>query len=218
MLEMALDDNSFMADWYFDLEKNEVTFISEYDDLEEDKEVKQLIEEDTDGERFIYISPVPGSENWQQMEDFILEQNDLDDTVQTLLLRAIEGRGAFRRFNGAIDDAGIRDRWYAYKNRQERKRALQWLQDHELISDEGVAKGIKMLDDAEARREHIKKAQKGMNKGKQVLCTDTHSHSDKITDGKTYDILDERADDLLIRIKDDRGKIVWMPKSHFDLV
>lgn len=218
MLEMALEDNSFTAEWYFDKEENEVTFITEYDDLEEEKEIKHIIEEDTDGERFIYISPVPGSESWQQMNDFIMEQDDLDDTVQTLLLRAIEGRGAFRRFNGAIDNVGIRDRWYAYKNRQERKRALQWLKDHNLISDKGVAKGIKMLDDAEARRKRIAEGQKKMVKGAQVICIDTTGHADKITPGKAYGILDERPNDLLIRIKDDRGKIVWMPKSHFELV
>jgi len=219
MLEMALDDNSHTGDWYFDKEENEATFITTYDDLEEDVELKQLIEEDEDedGQRFIYISPVPGSESWQQMNDFIMEQDDLGDTVQSLLLRAIQGSGAFRRFNDAIDDVGIRDRWYAYKNRQERKRALQWLKDHKLISDEGVAQGIKMLDDAEARRKRIAEGQKAMVKGAQVICIDTTGHSDKITPGKAYGILDERPNDMLIRIEDDRGKIVWLPKSHFEL-
>ena len=123
MLEMALDDNSFLSDWYFDRETNQVTFISDEGDPEMEKELRHNIEEDTEGERFIYISPVPSSENWQQMEDFILEQEDLDDTVQSLLLTAIRGSGAFRRFNDAIDDVGIRDRWYAYKNRLDRKKS-----------------------------------------------------------------------------------------------
>ncbi|TVR13525.1 MAG: hypothetical protein EA391_14070 [Balneolaceae bacterium] len=218
MLEMALNDNSYMGSWYFDKQENEVTFITEYDELEEEEELKQLIEEDEDGERFIYIEPAPGSENWQVMEDFILQQNDLDDTVQTLLLRAIQGSGAFRRFGDAIDDVGIRDRWYAYKNRLERERALQWLKDHELISDAGVAKGLKMLEDVIARRERIEKGQQGMTKGAQVVCVETVGHSDKITPGKAYKILDDRPDDLLIRIEDDRGKIVWLPKSHFEMV
>ncbi|MEX0660152.1 MAG: UPF0158 family protein [Balneolaceae bacterium] len=218
MLEMALDDNSFMNDWYFDKEKNEVTFITEYDDLEEQEEVKQLIEDDEGGDRFIYIDPVGSSESWQYMEDFIHEQQDLDDTVQSLLLRAIQGSGAFRRFNDAIDDVGIRDRWYAYKNRLDRERALEWLKDHDLITDEGVAKGIKMLEDNIARRKRIEEGQQGMEKGAQVVCISTHGHADKITPGKAYDILDERPDDLLIRIEDDRGKTVWLPKSHFELV
>ena len=173
MLEMALDDNSFMGDWYFDRETDDVTFITTDDYLEEEEEIKRLVEEDEGGERFIYISPIPSSGSWQIMKEFILEQDDLDDTVQSLLLRAIQGSGAFRRFNDAIDDVGIRDRWYAYKNMEDRKRALQWLKDHELISDDGVAAGIKMLEDNIARRN---------------------------------------------RIEDDRGKIVWLPKSHFELV
>jgi len=218
MLEMALDDNSFIGEWYFDLEVGDVTFISEDADLEEDKEVQRLIEEDWEGERFIYIEPATSSENWQQMEDFILEQDDLDDSVQSSLLSAIQGRGAFRRFNYAIDDAGIRDHWYAYKNREERKRALQWLKNHELITDEGVAKGMKMLEDNQARRKRIKEGQRGMTKGAQVVCSNKCGHADKITPGVAYDILDERPDDLLISIEDDRGKTVWLPKSHFDLV
>lgn len=199
-------------------EKNEVTSITEYDDLEEEEELKQLIEEDVDGERFIYISPVPGSENWQQMEDFILEQEDLDNTVQSLLLTAIQGRGAFRRFDDAIEAAGIRGRWFEYKNRLDRKKALRWLKDHKLISDEGVAEGLKMLDNAVARRKRIENARKAMKKGEQVVCSAAHAHADKITPGKTYDILDERPHDQLIRIKDDRGKIIWLTKNHFDLV
>jgi len=218
MLEMALADNSFLNYWYFDREKNEVTGFTKYDDLEEEVEIKQLIEEDEDSERFIFIDPVPSSENWQQMEDFILEQKDLDDTVQRILLRAIQGSGAFRRFNDAIDDVGIRDRWYSYKNMQDRKRALRWLKNHELISDDGVDKGIKMLEDNIACRKRIEEGQQGMEKGAQVVCIETVGHSDKLTPGKAYDIIDERASDLLIRIEDDRGKTVWLPKSHFELV
>ena len=218
MLEMALDDNSYTAEWYFDKKENEVTFITEYDDLEEQEEVKQLIEDDEAGERFIYIDPVGSSESWQHMEDFILEQDDLNDTVQSLLLRSIQGSGAFRRFKDAIYDVGVRDRWYAYKNRLDRERALEWLKDQNLITDEGVAKGLKMLEDGIARRKRIEEGQKGMKKGAQVICVETVGHADKLSPGKTYDVLDERPDDLLIRVEDDRGKTVWLPKSHFELV
>jgi len=218
MLEMAFDDNSYTAEWYFDKKENEVTFITEYDDLEEQEEVKQLIEDDEAGERFIYIDPVGSSESWQHMEDFILEQDDLDDTVQSLLLRSIQGSGAFRRFKDAIYDVGVRDRWYAYKNRLDRERALEWLKDQNLITDEGVAKGLKMLEDGIARRKRIEEGQKGMKKGAQVICVETVGHADKLSPGKTYDVLDERPDDLLIRVEDDRGKTVWLPKSHFELV
>tara|TARA_R100000908_G_scaffold59704_1_gene36332 strand:+ start:7615 stop:7728 length:114 start_codon:yes stop_codon:yes gene_type:complete len=33
-----------------------------------------------------------------------------------------------------------------------------------------------------------------------------------------YEVLDEQKEQLNIRIKDDRGKIIWLPKSHFELV
>ena len=218
MLEMALNDNSYMSHWYFDLKTDKVTFTYEDGDPEEEKELRQLIEEDPEGERFIPIEPEPSREGWQQMKDFILDQDDLDDTVQSLLLRAIQGRGAFGRFKDAIYDVGISDRWFAYKNRQDREKALQWLKDRELITDEGVAKGIKMHEDGVARRKRIENAQKAMNKGAQVVCINNYGHGDKITPGKAYDVLDERPDDLLIRIEDDRGKIIWLPKSHFELV
>ena len=217
-IEMALNDNSYMMDWYFDLETESVEFVAEDEGLEGQKEIRRLVEEDEEGERFIYIQPEPSSEGWQQMKDFIEELDDLDDTVQSLLLRAIQGKGAFRRFKDAIYDAGLSDRWYAYKNRLDREKALKWLKDHDLITDKGVAKGIKMYEDRVARRERIENAQEAMTKGGQVVCIHTHGHGDKLTPGKAYDILDERPDDLLIRIEDDRGKIVWLPKSHFELV
>jgi len=75
---------------------------------------------------------------------------------------------------------------------------------------------LKMLDDMVARRKRIEDAKRRMTKGARVICSETIGHSDKITPGKIYDIIDERPADLLIRIKDDRGKVVWLPKSHFD--
>lgn len=74
------------------------------------------------------------------------------------------------------------------------------------------------LEDNQARRKLIEEGQRGMTKGAQVVCSDKCGHADKLTPGVAYDILDERPDDLLIRIEDDRGKTVWLPKSHFDLV
>lgn len=57
-----------------------------------------------------------------------------------------------------------------------------------------------------------------MKKGTQVKCENNHGHEDKVTPGAIYEVLDDRKLKLLIRIKDDRGKVIWIPKAHFDLV
>lgn len=215
-IEMALGDNSYETEWYFDLETGSVTFISDYYDDEE--ELAEQIEADRDGERFIYIEPADSRDEWTKMRDFILDLDDIDDIVQSLLLRAIEGSGAFRRFKDAIHDVGVADKWYEMKNLEDRKKALEWLREHNLIDDADVEKGIQMHKDAVERRNRTEQNREMMTKGRQVVCTNSHGHFDKISLGKSYEILDDRPADLLIRIKDDRGKVVWLPKSHFELI
>ena len=55
-----------------------------------------------------------------------------------------------------------------------------------------------------------------MTRGATVKCIENTGHADKLTPGKTYEVLDERKEHLLIRIKDDRNKECWLPKSHFE--
>jgi hypothetical protein len=63
------------------------------------------------------------------MEDFCYTVQDQRDSEE--LLRAISGRGAFRRFKDTIRPLGIEDDWFAFKREAYEKIAIEWLEEKE---------------------------------------------------------------------------------------
>ncbi len=53
------------------------------------------------------------------------------------LLRAIQGKGAFRRFKDELHDEypDLLPAWYAFRDARAQRRAVQWLADNSLIDD-----------------------------------------------------------------------------------
>lgn len=214
-IEMALDDNSYEMEWYLDLQEEKTTFISDF--TEEDEELRKMIENDDDEERFISIPGRPSHEGWEQMERFILSLNDHDEKTRNLLLTTIRGSGAFGRFKDAIYSVGLQERWFEFKGREDRREALDWLYSHDLITDEEIEKGMLLYEEMVTKRKQREEEIAGMTWGVRVKCTESYGHEDKLTIGKTYEVLDEQKEHLNIRIRDDRGKVCWLPKSHFEL-
>jgi hypothetical protein len=60
------------------------------------------------------------------MERFCLEFEDAG--VREVLLRAIRGRGAFRRFKDVLHERGIAEAWYAYREQALEEIAVGWLE------------------------------------------------------------------------------------------
>jgi len=56
------------------------------------------------------------------------------------LARAIQGRGAFRRFKDELyeEHPDLLPAWYAFRDARARRRAVQWLADNSLIDDEAA--------------------------------------------------------------------------------
>ena len=52
-------------------------------------------------------------------------------------MRAIDGKGAFRRFKNELNEEypDLLPAWYAFRDARARRRAVQWLADHSLIDD-----------------------------------------------------------------------------------
>lgn len=48
------------------------------------------------------------------------------------LLRAIKGKGAFRRFRDKIRDLGIEDQWYSYRNEWFKEIAIEWCRENQI--------------------------------------------------------------------------------------
>lgn len=214
-IEMAFNDNSFMAEWYIDLKENDVVFIPD-DIIEELEAVKELIEEDVDQERFIPVPHRTSREGYAQMQRFIHDLNN--SHKQDVLYTAIDGRGAFRRFKDALYRVDLHEEWYEFSNRENRKEVLDWLLVEGFIDEDGVRLGLDLYEKELARQKRRKANLTKMKKGAVVICSGNGGHTGQVTPGKTYEVLEERRENQNIRINDDRGELIWIPKSHFEIV
>ena len=63
-----------------------------------------------------------------------------DERAGRRLARAIQGKGAFRRFKDELHEEHpeLLPGWYAFRDTRARRRAVQWLADNSLI-DHGSA-------------------------------------------------------------------------------
>ncbi|MBI2298062.1 MAG: hypothetical protein HYU66_03770 [Armatimonadetes bacterium] len=66
-------------------------------------------------------------DRFRDMEAFI--DTVEDERFQDLLLRAIHGRGAFRRFKDTLcEEPAERERWFAFGPERKRERLMWWLE------------------------------------------------------------------------------------------
>lgn len=125
-IELASDSGAY----FYDFDKQESIYLSEdsrnWD--EEDKEMAELM--DMEWDRFIRLPEKYEIHEYRIMEDFIDELND--QKLQMELYRAIQGRGAFRRFKDKIRYSGIEQQWYDYQNNAYREFALRWCKENNI--------------------------------------------------------------------------------------
>jgi hypothetical protein len=108
----------------------------------EDKKPIDYLPEWEQENRRIAIDVVDNSENYIElptkyevneyeiMEGFCLIVSD--HHKQDSLLRAISGKGAFKRFKDKILDFGIEDQWYSYRDERFKQIAIEWCQDNNI--------------------------------------------------------------------------------------
>jgi hypothetical protein len=63
-----------------------------------------------------------------------------DDRAGRRLARAIQGKGAFRRFKDELceEHPDLLPAWYAFCDARATRRAVRWLADNSLIDDEAA--------------------------------------------------------------------------------
>jgi hypothetical protein len=74
-----------------------------------------------------------------------------DERAGRALARAIQGKGAFRRFNGRFhqDYPRLLPAWHAFRAARAERRAVQWLVDNALIDDQAAARALTEHPDPE---------------------------------------------------------------------
>ncbi len=156
----ALEDNSPEAGWWLDPKSGEFHYWND----QFDSEVDSPHPEEAD---YLYIEPIGSREAYGDMEDFIalLGSGQAPDRLS----RAIEGRGAFRRFKDALFEyPELPRQWSAFHDHRMKKRAIEWLQDHSLVDDahaeaatDGLVEPTVVYDDptatVEARLDHLER-------------------------------------------------------------
>lgn len=80
---------------------------------------------DEDPDRWLPIEPRGPRERWQDMAAFAERQQDR--TLRESMERAIDGKGAFRRFRDLLEGEGLLDQWFPYATDRRLGRARAWL-------------------------------------------------------------------------------------------
>ena len=126
-IEMA-DDNSTA---YYDLEKQELIWYVEdlgYQQDEDDEVIEKMIEEGW-RTRFFKLPDKFDINEYRFMEDFIYDEIPAG-AICDQFEAAIRGRGAFRRFRNLAERLGIIDEWYDYKEKAQKKLAIEWCEEN----------------------------------------------------------------------------------------
>lgn len=140
-LVMALQDqgSGFEHFWLIDPATGEITYSSR--DLEPDL--------DLDDSDLVSIDPLPSRVWYLDMEDFA--GGIPDEHAGRRLARAIQGRGAFRRFKDELHDEypHLLELWYEFSGRRGVRRAVEWLVDSSLVAADDADRFLAELPDVE---------------------------------------------------------------------
>ncbi len=118
----ALEDHSPEQHWYLDRATGELLVTFDFDETDESLDERDLIG----------IEPLPSHEAYEDLADFT--QRVADPKARDLLARAIEGRGAFRRFKDTLFEwPELRQTWFEFHDARMRRRALEWLLEEGVV-------------------------------------------------------------------------------------
>lgn len=113
-----------------DLEDDEFELDDEQPEwLRESSAKAREILNDAD-ENFIQLPDKFDIHDYAIMEDF--SRNYPDNKVSLILLEAIKGSGAFRRFHNLVQSLNIEKDWNEFRDQTYEQIAIEWLDEHEI--------------------------------------------------------------------------------------
>ena len=89
------------------------------------------------------IDPLPSYVWYQDMADFADQLSD--DRAGRRLARALDGKGAFRRFRAELHEEypQLLPAWHAFRDARARRRAVEWLTDNSLVDDDAATQFLR---------------------------------------------------------------------------
>lgn len=130
-LSTALEDYSDLHSWWLDPQTGAIEVWT--DELQADDESHP------EDRGWLFIQPIVSSDGYADLVDFT--EAVVDTRARDLLRRAIQGRGAFRRFKDTLSEfPELRDAWFEFHGVRMERRAIEWLSTGGVI-DAGEAAG-----------------------------------------------------------------------------
>ncbi|WP_165384857.1 UPF0158 family protein [Cryobacterium sp. SO1] len=106
-------------------------------------------ETDPDDLGWIPIDPVDSRDAYSEMTDFA--DVVTDPVLADRLTRALDGRGAFRRFRDTLAEDDLYPIWARYSNALEEKRSLEWLVEMDICDPAEAVTAFQERTHASAR-------------------------------------------------------------------
>jgi len=94
------------------------------------RELMPKIRAALEGDRWLELPDRFDIHEWSIMERFSRAQNI--ERIRSGLLHAIHGAGAFRAFRSAIQELGLEQSWYQFRDEALADIARSWLEEHQL--------------------------------------------------------------------------------------
>jgi hypothetical protein len=101
----------------------------DYPDWMED-EIQMFIAFDENEDDYLALPTQNDLNEYKMMENFAEEQTDAN--IQTQLLKALQGKGAFFRFKDEVTKFGLAAAWYQYRNECYKEYLIDWCEENEL--------------------------------------------------------------------------------------
>ncbi len=126
----AMEFADMETEYYYDTKNERILML--FDGMVDGEDDPELFEDISEGFVEDYI-PLPEQydiNEYRIMEEFIYELPQGKN--QDVLERAMQGRGAFRRFKDKLYDLNLEQHWYSYKDSAYERIARQWCESHKI--------------------------------------------------------------------------------------
>ena len=130
------DQTDYEHRWLINAQTGEVVFWTSDTGIDGQTPV------DLDELDLICIDPVPSYIWYQDMADFADQVSD--ERAGRRLARALQGKGAFRRFKAELQEEypHLLPAWYAFRDALAHRRAAEWLAGNSLVDHDAVTRFI----------------------------------------------------------------------------
>lgn len=126
----ALSDHpydSYGNFWYISITKQEIT-------LRVDSVYTGVDSDPDDGEEIVKIDPLPSREGFEIMEEFV---DAHPGRHQIYLYKALAKRHPFSAFRGAVENCGLLQQWYDWKDEAMKEKARDWMHFNDVDFKDG---------------------------------------------------------------------------------